>query len=95
MRLEELVNSNELKTYVSNVGPRVALINARDVAERLVGDTERKKAVHMMFNVCNALPDGELTCFRAQLGIEGMFDKLADVEKQRFCDEAFSNRRVA
>ena len=37
----------------------------------------------------------ELTYFRAQLGIEGMFDKLADEEKQRFCDEAFLNRSIA
>ncbi len=84
MRLEELINLKVVKSYISEMGARLAMVQARDVAHDLAVTESRRRSVYSMFNICNELSDSELTEFRALLAIEGMFEKLTDDKKKCF-----------
>ena len=51
MRLEELINLSILKSYISEMGARLAMVKARDVAHDLADTEAGKKGVSSMFNV--------------------------------------------
>lgn len=95
MELQDLVDIDGLKCYISEIGVRTAIAQAKDMAYELASTESSKRSVHSIYQIYNELKEAELDAERGVMAIDAMFGKLATEEEKRcFCSYSYPQLKI-